>query len=322
MPRSIQATYVNSWTSIVGALTGALRALSGDWPIARVAVLSGHAFRLAITATADGAIGADGPTTFAASAALPLYEGLGWRFAAFEAAAGDPRFAERREEALKRIRKAIDRGRPAIVFGLHLPEFGVVRGYRGDALIAATTMSSQYGERVPVSQWPPPGRPAPLRVFVPDRAQKVEPQAALGRALRFAVTYAREGDGGGPTATAAAGLAAYTRWAETLETDAPVSPHGQAYCIQALQEARGEAAAFLRAQAVGAGKAGAALAVAATAYTAEVIALSQLATLFPYPNGGNVVAAGSRRIGAAGLRRALAAEEEALAALAAALRDW
>lgn len=320
MRRPIAAGYVSAWNSIVGALTGALRALGTEQSPATVAVLSGHAFRFALTATPEGAIGAGGPNAFAAAAALPLYAGLGWRFRAFEAAADDPAYAEKRAAALRLLRGCLDRGRPAIAFGLHLPEFGVVRGYAGDDLLAGTAVSSQYGERIPAAQWPAPGRPLPIRLFLPEQRLKVRRDLPLAAALRFAASYARQGDAPGVVAEeplAASGLAAFARWLVLLEGEEPIGAHGQAYCIQALQEARTQAAQVLAEAANDPAWRG--LAPAASAYRREVAALSQLATLFPYPNGGNAGSPGLRRAGAAALRRALAAEEEAVTALEAAL---
>ncbi len=322
MRRPIAAGYVSAWTSMVGALTGTLRALGIEASPAEVAVLSGHAFRFALTVAPEGAIGAGGPNAFAAATVLPLYEGLGWRFAAFEAAAGDPAYAAQRAEALRLLRHILDRGRLAIVFGLHLPEFGIVRGLVGEDLIASTAVSSQYGERIPAAQWPAPGRPLPIRVFLPEKRLKTDPRAALTRALRFAVAYARAGEAGAAVAeepVEAAGLAAYRRWIALLESDAPIAPHGHAYCIQALQEARGHAATYLAGVAARE-PALHGLPAAAAAYQREAVALSQLATLFPYPNGGAVGAPGMRRAAAAAVRRALAAEEEAIAALETAIR--
>jgi hypothetical protein len=318
MRRPSAAGYLSAWTSMVGALAGTLRALGGSASLTEVAALSGHAFRFAITTAPEGAIGADGPNAFAASSALPLYEGLGWRLAAWEVAAGDAEFTARRVQALRLLRSCLDHGRPAILFGLHLPEFGVVRGYAGDDLLASTVVSSQYGERIPAAQWPAPGRPLPLRLFLPERRAKNDRRLALVQALRFAVAYARQGEVGVVVSAepiTATGLAAYRRWIELLEDEAPISSHGQAYCIQALQEARGQASAFLRADAQREATLRPQLEAAATAYGAEVAALSQLATLFPYPNGGPVNSAGMRRAGAAAVRRALAAEEQAITAL-------
>ncbi len=310
MSRLLAATYESNWTSAVGALAGVLRALGGDKPVWQVSALSGHAFRLAITSGPDGEIGVDGPNNFSARSALKLYEHCGWRFGSIEASAGADDFDRRRKEALKQLRRSIDHGRPAMAFGLHLPEFGIVRGYDGDDLIAATTVSGQYGERIPVSQWPSPARPQPLRVIVPEKQVKSDPADVLGRVLRFACDYAIAGESGTVAGMPAAptGLAAYARWAQLLEGEAVISPHGQSYCIQALQSARSDAAAFLRAVAPLYPGRSVALSEAGDAYSAVVLELSRLASLFPYPNGGDVISNGGRRAGAMYIRRASATE--------------
>jgi len=99
-----------------------------------------------------------------------------------------------------------------------------------------------------------------------------------------------------------------------LESDTAISPHGQSYCIQALQSARSDAATCLRTEAKTRPHAEV-FQGAAAAYGAVVLELSRMATLFPYPNGGDVVSTGSRRAGAAHLRRALDAELLAISAL-------
>lgn len=325
MPRLIAAAYPLRWTSAVGALEGVLRAIGLAADPVDVSVLSGHAFRFALTSTPEGELGADGPNHFPAAGALPLYAGLGLRFAAIEAAADDRDFAKRRAQTLKQTRKCLDRGRPAILFGLHLPEFGiargVIRGSDGDDLIAATAVSPQYGERIPAAQWPAPGRPLPIRAFLPEKPVAADRDRALERALRFALAYAHGGERDGPPGAdpAHAGPAAFERWIALLEGSAPISPHGQAYCIQALQAGRTDAAALLRAESARRPPLVAPLAAAAAAYRDEVLELSRLATLFPYPNGGDVLSSGTRKAGAAAVRRAFAAEQAALAALARAL---
>jgi hypothetical protein len=315
MSRLVPATYVQHWVSAVGALQGVLRALGIQSPEADTCALSGHAFRFAVTSAPEGAIGRDGPNHFSSRAAVTSYEGLGLRFEAIEVAASDPRFARKREEALKRLRKSLNRGSPAIVYGLHVPQFGVLRGYDDANLIAGTALSQQYGERIAVTQWPLPGEP--VRAFVPEKQVKVDRGRVVSRLLHWAVEYARRGERESPAGSppAATGLAAYERWAQALESAAPVSPHGQAYCIQALQAARGQAAAFLRDEA----RQQEAFTAAAAAYGSVVIELSRMATLFPYPNGGDVISPQNRRVGAGYVRRAQAAEEAAVQALEHAL---
>jgi hypothetical protein len=317
MPRpTVLPEYVSHWTTIAGALAGTLRALGGTLAAADVNARAGHAFRFAIVPalTDDGAIGADGPNRFASAPALRLYESLGWRFSAVEGAFDDPRLPSVRAAALDRLRKTTP-ARPAIAYGLHLPEFGIVRALDGDAIAASTPVSAQFGERISTRQWPAPGLPLPVRVFIPE--ERTRETLALGPLLRFVVAYAREGDS--PVAIgvdgAITGFAAFERWIALLEGDERISPSGHAYCLQALQQGRKEAAAFLRA--AGAGTAiDRPLRAAATAYEAEVLALALMVTLFPYPNGGDLGSPGARRVAALYVRRAYDAEREAVARLA------
>src|SRR5204863_41641 len=128
MPRPTVAAYTSHWTSAVGALHGVLTALGCSYSVAEVSALSGHAFRLAITSSADGQVGASGPPCFSTRTALPLYEGLGWRFKAIEAAPEDPDYARRRRDALAQMVRATSRGLPVVAYGLHIPDFGIVHG--------------------------------------------------------------------------------------------------------------------------------------------------------------------------------------------------
>lgn len=318
MPRPTDAAFVSHWTSITGALAGVLRAFGGRLSAAEVNARSGHAFRFALVPSAidAGALGSDGPNCFATVPALRLYAALGARFSAIEAMPGESGYDRARSAAVQAMRDATARGRPTIAYGLHLPEFGIVRAVQGDALLASTAVSAQFGERMPLAQWPAPVRPLPVRVFVAE--ERTRPSPALEPLLRFVVAYARAGEPAGAVGAGGAlsGLAAFERWIDVLESDAPISPSGQAFCLQALQQGRREAAAFLR----GAdGGIAAPLQAAATAYDAGALTLSQLATLFPYPNGGDVVSSGNRRVGALYVRRVLTVEREAVGHLAAAL---
>lgn len=321
MPRRVPpAVFVNHWVSMVGALAGVLRALGSTLSAAEIDALSGHAFRFAVApaVTDEGEMDAGGPDRFATETALPLYASLGWSFVAIEMPAGDPRYDATRTMILNAARSATHAGHPVILYGLHVPRFGIVRAVEGEALVASTAVSAQVGERLPLSQWPPPGPPLPLRAFLPERRGRET--RALAELLRFAVTYARNGDSPGAVgvAGAATGFAAYERWITLLESDAAISPGGHAYCLHALQQARAEAAAFLRNAATGTPIAPP-LAAAAAAYEAETLALAQLITLFPYPNGGDIGSPGARRIAALYARRAYAAERDAIAHLATAL---
>jgi hypothetical protein len=316
----LAAETVNNWTSLAGAIAGALRFLGVDVAQSELMGTTGLAFRLAVAAGPSG-IG-DGQSELAIDRprALPLFAGLGlsWEWLSVPPAeSGDPR---RREQVIARVRRSIDRGRPAVAFGLHLPEYGLIKGYddREQLFFVSSTISPQYGPTLPWAQWPAPGLPAWLDVLLPGERRRVDPAAAERAALRFAVEYAHNGE---PAlgAEPAQGLAAYNRWLEGYAQPGRLDRFGNARTIQALLAARRDAAAFLRSTAANLRARGAVVEEAAAAYAAEALALSRLASLFPYPSGGDISGAGTLMAGAAALRQAREHERTAIEALQQAL---
>lgn len=312
---------VPNWTSLVGALEGVLRAL-GDAPdTARVMGITGSAFRIALTEQ-NGVLAAAPPAAAADfTRMLPLVRNVGRRIELITSAATDRDFARRRQDALTRIRRSIDRGRPAIAYDLHLPEFGVVYGYddRAKTLAVRSLISRQYGDLLAEDRWPVPERGERLVVLLVGERERVDPVQAQRAALRFAVDYAERGDPGDPTA-ATHGLAAFRRWRAAFEQGLALDPAGNALLIQMVQAARRDAARFLRTVAAGPAVHAVALRDAASAYERVTLALSHMATLFPYPAGGDVGGAGARRLAVQALAEAEAQERAAVGLLAEALR--
>lgn len=308
----------SAWTSFVGALSGVLAALGRPVDLATLMGSTGFAFRLdlperdGVLAAGSGAVAAD----FAR--ALPLIANTGTAFTLIAAARSDPDWAARREQAISEVRRGIDGGRPAVVFGLQLPEFGIVYGYddRARSFAVRSMLSGQYGSALPESRWPVRERDDPLIVLIPVAAdwrrrllgRRPAERQGLTDALRFAVAYGHDGDPGDRTG-ATHGLAAYRRWREALAGATPVDPSGHSHVLQTVQTARRDAATYLR-TAVPAGAAAHRLLDAADAYDRAAIALSRLATLFPYPSGGDPNAAGLRGL-AINLLSAVEREERA-----------
>lgn len=302
-----------TWTSVVGALAGVLRALGEPCAISHLMGLTGHAFRLALT-QADGVLAA-GPAAPAAdfARALPLYANAGRRWALVSAATTDRDFAARRRETLTQIRRSIDRGRPVIAYDIHLPEFGIIHGYDDTArtLVVSSMLSRQYGATLAASRWPVPERAGRFLVLLPGARTKPEPRRTLRESLRFAVAYADYGDPGDP-AGATHGLAALTRWRDALHAGEPLDPAGNARLIQTVQSARRDAARYLRDSAAGLPSLSGSLSAAAAAYDRVALAYSRMATLFPYPGGGSIGDVGTRTVAAFSLRDAEVHERAAL----------
>lgn len=314
------AAVAHNWVSIAGALEGALRFLGEAMPAAWVMGVSGHAFRLALPVAGEvAAPGAEAALDLDRAAAL--HRNLGRKVEVVVAHQGERGYARRRDEAIRRINREIDRGRPAVVYDLQLPQFGLVKGYddRAGLWYVSTVISGQYGETLPLARWPVPERPGVvMAVLLGDRA-RTDPRRAVVDALRFAVAYAGGGDPGDGSG-ALHGFAAYVRWGEAFTRGEPVSAAGNAAAVQALQSARRDAAAFLRGDATRLLPAAApALRQAAAAYDAEVLAVSRMMTMFPFPSGGDPANPAARMVAAGALREALAREREAIDALRAAL---
>jgi hypothetical protein len=311
------AEYVDNWTSVAGALTGALRFLGDPVSAAWVMGITGHAFRLALPIGAEGVALPGAETALDLKRAAGLYRNLGRKVEFIHAAAGARDERKQRDEAIKRVRKSIDHGHPAIVYDLHLPKFGLVTGYDDTANTwqVRTVLTTAYAGTLPLSRWPVPEQHEPVIAILLDGHQKVDPRRAVRAALSYAVDYAERGDPG-DTSGALHGFAAYERWQQAFARGEPVSPTGNAVLVQMLQSARRDAAAFLRADATRVlPHAAGALSRAAAAYDAEVLAVSRMMTMFPFPTGGDTTNPASRVVATGALREALAQERRAVDAL-------
>lgn len=308
--------YVPNWLSAAGALAGVLPALGVEVrPPPYLTGISGHAFQTALVAGPQGAPRPAPPTGSSYRRAVAHYAALGLGAELLEVRPGDERS---RQAAFERIRRSIDRKRPVIAFGLHLPEFGIVRGY-GDGpthLLVSTLVAEQHGPTLPLALWPPPGATDPAPVALLERRGKFDSRRAEQAALRFAVAEADATAGDGELAC---GLAAYERWRDLLlSPGAEIDRRGNAYTVQATLAARREAAQFLD-EIADHHPSEAALREAAAAYRAETLDLSRMSSLFVYPHGGDIDNPRAREQGARHLEAALGNERTAVDALRSAI---
>lgn len=302
-----------TWTTLIGALHGVLRFLGHQTEPHELMGVTGFAFRLALTEREGVLAAIPAAASLDLPRALPLLENGGRALTLIQASPDAGEFGARRDEALRAIHRSVDRDRPAIAFDLHLPEFGIVHGYddRARTLLVSSLLSGQFGAALPESRWPVPERGAGLIVLIPG-ARRVPPANRVhADALRFALDYAAGGDPGDPTG-AAHGFAAYARWRRVFEAGEPIDAPGNARTIQAVQAARRDAARFLRGIVALYPEAASALAAAGSAYDGVALAFSRMATLFPYPAGGDVTGAAGRHVALTALRDAERQERVAL----------
>jgi hypothetical protein len=306
-----------TWTTFVGALEGALRALGEPHATHDLMGITGHAFRIALTERDGVLLAAPAAAAVDFARALSLYGNAGRKLELVAASPADRNFAKRREKALKQIRKTIARGRPVIAYDIHLPEFGIIYGYddRAHTLTVSSLISGQYGDTLAEGRWPVPERGQRLIAFLVGDRRRVDPARAYDDALRFALSYATGGDPGDPTG-AVHGFAAFARWRSAFEQGREIDAPGNARAIQTVQTARRDAARFLRESVAPANPAaGGGLRDAAAAYDRVALAFSRMATLFPYPAGGDTTSVAGRLVAAGALREAEEHERTALAAV-------
>jgi hypothetical protein len=297
--------------ALVGALGGLLAYAGRDLPQAYVMGATGHAFRL----TLDLVLSPSAPVDLNFHDVFPLWENLGAWFKRTGARPADESFAAVREQVLGRIRDAIDRGRPALVYDLlNLPEYGLVVGYDESRLACLTLNNPDSPEWMAADTWPPADHAPFTRAEVIellDVAPSFDARRAEVTSLRFAVEHfwappSRD-------MWLQHGLKAYEFWISVLTSPLPlhgVQPGlGHSYNLLVLQRARRDAAAYLT-ELAGKYPEAPSLQTAASRY-GEVAALLEEATtrVLPFP-GTNLADSDTKNALADVLRKAMATERQ------------
>ncbi|MCW4055367.1 MAG: ArsR family transcriptional regulator, partial [Candidatus Bathyarchaeota archaeon] len=220
---SKETVYQPCWLSYTGAMAGSLKALGVDCDIVDVGGSSGYAFLINVS---KGITCPSGPTALgeAWSHIHKATESLGWTLDRY--AGGSPCYPgvegkptpdeiERAKTLFARVKQEIAvRDRPAVLWGLVAPEYGIVTGYRGEAYLASTFrhLVNQPEDPIPFYDLQAPGG---LEAFF--FRDKTKPSPALpGRGtLENAVRFAEAKDP--PPDNYVAGPEALDEWANVLE---------------------------------------------------------------------------------------------------------
>ncbi|HJZ86677.1 MAG TPA: GNAT family N-acetyltransferase [Polyangia bacterium] len=286
--------WVPHHASFVGALRGLLAARGDDRPVTEVFGLTGFAFRLGISAQVE----LGGELDFPWSRDLPVAVGrLGYECTTIHAPPGHPLRAVLAARAAALIAQA----GPAIVWGIHLPAFGLAAADDDPAHVRISGLLDDRGgaQRLPASALGG-GEVPVLFVLTLGQRHPIDAQVALADALGEALRL-----------HSALG---YATWLCALESG-KLDPAGHAHAAQLAAEARDHAAAFL----AQARLEGADLAPAADAYSRVAAALGELAERFPFPPA-RALDDGDLRAAHELVSRARDAELRGLAALEQALR--
>lgn len=286
--RLIQRDWTKTMTSAASAVYGAVsytdkKALS----LVDVMGFTGHAFRLNIDPIE---VNVAGPTSFPGGYILRRNLcNLGYTSNMGEAST--PVSPDNLEQTIALIQRSIDKGYPAIVFDLFIPEFGLIYGYDDDMQIFNAKDVSQEGT-ITYADFGRPKIPVLFLVTIEDSLPHSKYEM-LRMALDMIVEHAR-----GREWTYnfkdryTQGLKGYDAWIQVME-NRNADEFGNAYNIAVAADAREFAVKFLREVSIKwdgsnvvertvRSKA----AEAAAHYETVAEALSDLREIFPFPQGG------------------------------------
>ncbi len=327
---SKKVEYLPCWLSYTGAIAGSLRALGVDCDTVDVGGRSGYAF---IINVAKGVTCPSGPTALPSETWKQIHKGtesLGWTIesyvypSSYPAKEGNPtpREIEIVKNLFEKIKREIDeRDRPVVLWGLAIPEYGIVKGYEGNSYITSTYRSliKQPEEPIPFHDLKAPG--CIDAFFFRDRVKRdatVADREALERAISFAAAHVPILNNyvGGP--------AALDEWASVLESlpEEKQNYMGNSYVGACVCEGRSMSAEFLRRLSKKYhGKQSKHLQEAAECYEKGAELMKKFNRIFPFKHQGEMKLEDRKR-GAEILRKVKPFEEEAIKHMKKALAEW
>ena len=239
--------------SYLGALTGVLKSLGKDLDIVDLGGRTGYGFVLNV---AKGETCPSGPTAMSESCWGEIYKGsdsFGWKFniwfdnRSFPQKTGplSPEDYARANDFFNRVKETIEKyGKSVVIWGIPVPEYGIVNGYTEDSYIVSTFRPLIKEEDTPIKfdALEAPGC-MDLIYFTDefDVNSAEEDRKSLERAIIIAEgkNVARNGYVAGPEA--------YDEWAETLSNlKLDLNAFGNSYVIDCYWEGKGIAAEYLR----------------------------------------------------------------------------
>lgn len=324
-----RAAFHRCWVTYTGAMAGVLNAMGVNCDLVDVGGMTGYSFLLNVSA--EG-ISPAGPTAGPMGVWDLFDQGIadfGFKVERHFEDGGYPMSEDSStEEEKERVRRLfrqiagyIDRTKkPVVLWGLPIPEFGIVNGYEGEVYVASTfrsvTNDGEKEERVPFDQIRSPGMLMAYflgeRMPIPKDADRRSVQRAI--AIASGSIPACKGFQIGPKAA--------ETWAKALETAKNEDYFGNSYSGGCYAEGRSNAGGFLhRISERQKGPQKKALREAAASYAKGAQAMEEFNRLFPFNFQGEMTEVKNVR-GADLLRDLKRHEEDGIISMKEALRVW
>jgi len=325
-----EAVYPPCWLSYTGAMAGSLKALGTDCDIVDVGGYSGYAFLINVS---KGTTCPSGPTALPSQTWRQINkatENLGWTLEHYDYPHSYPEVEgkhtakeiEVARKMLEKIKREIDeKDRPVVLWGLVVPEYGIVNGYEGESYLTSTfrRLAKQPEDPVIFYDLKAPG--CLEAFFFKNRVGPDHPgsrREAVERAVHFAEAKVPILD------NYVAGPAALDEWANVLESlpEEKQNYHGNSYVAACVCEGRAISNEFLQRLAKRhPGKHAKHLLAAAECYNRSAKLMEEFTRIFPFKFQGEMKTK-ERKKAAELLRQVKPLEEEAVKHMKKALKMW
>lgn len=192
--------YQNHALSYPAAITGILQAVGEKWSVEEVAAFIGLGFIINVH---KNEICPSGPTALAAwSQVHAMTELLGWKFKYYVEEGSFPNTPESEEKLGKEdedralhlfemVKKAIDSyQRPVVIWGIPVPEYGIVNGYQDEFYLVSTFRSLISQEETPIS-YRKIEAPGCIEAFILEKKTTAPNNQTYKRTLEFGIQMAK-----------------------------------------------------------------------------------------------------------------------------------
>jgi len=247
------AEFKPSWFSYQGAVQGVLNSHGVEVGLAEVVAVSGYGW---ITNAMKKHLCPSAPSAFHSDIWTSIYkatENLGYKIEVIKSGIFEwdpnqkptPESIKNAEKQYQAVKKEIDSDRPAVMWGIPIPEYGIVNGYRGEEYIVSTyrKLINQPDTPIHYTGLMAPGGLCALKFTEP---RKTDPKQVAIETLRLGYTL---GTGDTPQIQEyVLGPEAYDTLAKNL-TDEPLdenSHHGTGYTLACLMEGKWAISEYLK----------------------------------------------------------------------------
>lgn len=236
--KKLDVHFTNSWTSLIGAIHGALKGKGDDRSLHTMMGLTGFAFRINIADNAD----ASGPTVFEWSYFLPrTMDILGYNYDFVQAWHYENLYELKKKESVKYAKRGIDNGCATVLWEVDIPEFGIIKGYDDEK--SEFLVSGPQGEGLIKYEEVGDKKVRILAsLTVKDKIDIEEPKNMF-RSLYYAAYHATEESA--LNKGYSSGLEAYDRWIDAFRRS-NVDVFGNSYNCAVLKDARENAVKYLQ----------------------------------------------------------------------------